>query len=125
MKMSPELYYECWREAEEWAGPLVSASVPVGLVLSRVKWSAVSTAVYMAVSRAGHICYVGSVRRESLSGLAGRMRGHEATTRYRLWQALHIVPLIDGTPIEVVRSIEGRVGRLLLPSGNFRLPKVH
>lgn len=122
--MSPELYFECWREAEEWRGQLIPERAPVGLVLSRAKWAAVSTAVYIAVDVAGRVCYVGSVRRESLSGLAGRMRGHEATTRYRQWQGLYIVPLIDGTPLEVVRSVEGRVGRLLLPSGNFRLPRV-
>lgn len=122
--MSRELYYECWREGEEWAGPFVSMSVPLALVLSRIKWSAVSTAVYMPVDVAGRVCYVGSVRRESLSGLAGRMRGHETTTRYREWQQLYIVPLVDGTPLEVVRSVEGRIGRLLRPTGNIRLPKV-
>lgn len=123
VNMTPERYFECWREAEEWAGPAVFEGIPIELVLAKKKWAAVSTAVYIATDKSGEVCYVGSVKRESLAGLAGRMRGHEGTVRFQQWQRLYIVPLLDGSPLEVVRSIEGRVGRLLRPTGNIRLPK--
>lgn len=122
--MTPELYFECWREGEEWAGPKVFTGSPIELVLSKQRWAAVSTAVYIATDAEGEICYVGSVKRASLSGLAGRLRGHEKTTRFAAWRSLYIIPLLEGTPLEIVRKVEGRVGRILLPTGNLRLPGI-
>jgi hypothetical protein len=123
MRMSQALYFECWSEAGEWAGPFVDHSVALTLVLQRKRWAAVSTAVYLAADDVGEIVYVGSVKRVGLSGLSERMKGHGSSKRFGDWESLYIVPLLTGTPEPAVRGIEGRIGRRLNPAGNVRLPR--
>ena len=123
MRMTKAVYFECWSEAGEWAGPFVELGVPIALVLQRKRWAAVSTAVYLAADDVGDIVYVGSVKRVGLSGLSDRMKGHGTFRRFSDWESLYIVPLLTGTPELAVRGIEGRIGRRLNPAGNLRLPR--
>lgn len=121
-KMDFSHYYECYLQADTWAGDLTPERKPISLVLNGTVWGDVSTAVYIAVDGSNDVHYVGSVCRESLSGLRARFKGHEQTARFAFWKALYIIPLLAGTPTNQVRSIEGEVGRMLNPPGNVRLP---
>jgi hypothetical protein len=82
---------------------------------------ACANAVYVATDLGGDVRYVGSTTRTSPVRLAAHARDVRRATE---WSHLWIVPLVDDLPRRVVLDIEGRVGRLLKPTDNMRLPRV-
>jgi hypothetical protein len=78
-------------------------------------------AVYVICDRTGAIRYVGST-----AGRPARARIAEHlddVDRTREWHEAWIIPLRASTPEEVVRAIEGRVGRFLRPRDSRCLPR--
>jgi hypothetical protein len=88
---------------------------------SAVSWP---KAVYVAFDALGRACYVGSVcRPEDRMAVSRRVRTHVLGRHRRSgWVYLHVFPLRPTTPDRVVRDVEGRIGRVLRPAGNLRLP---
>src|ERR1035441_6812306 len=80
--------------------------------------------VYIAESHDGHVDYVGSVcRADDTTGIMARVAAHHvAGDRARHWARLWVVVLADATPVTAVRRIEGRIGRVLSPRSNQRMP---
>lgn len=122
--MSTSQYFECWLQADDWGDRRLydPERKPLGLVLTGRVWKEASTAVYIAVDSSNSVHYVGSVCRQSLSGIRDRMKGHERTLRFNQWQGIYVIPLLQGTPEARVRAIEGEIGFILNPPGNIRLP---
>lgn len=82
-----------------------------------------SKAIYIAVDSAGVVRYVGSVCRSRRTAIRERTMEHvrEWFKRHN-WTVVYVVPLDPSTPSNVVKQIEGRIGRRLTPSDNRRLP---
>jgi hypothetical protein len=77
--------------------------------------------VYIICDRTGAIRYVGST-----AGRPARARIIEHLNdvdRTREWHEAWVIPLRASTPEEMVRGIEGRVGRFLRPRDSHCLPR--
>jgi len=113
---------EIYLEAANRVGPYVKRehfrSYPA--VLSEMP--DVKSCIYIALDGANIIRYVGSSRRGS-DTMRARLREHKKT-RDDAWQwtEIWVIELIDGLPKDLIFTLEGRVGRPLLPSDNGRLP---
>ena len=80
-------------------------------------------AVYIAVDGAGVIRYVGSVSRSRPTAIRERLAEHlRQWFKQRNWSEVYVVPLFPNTAPNLVKGIEGRIGRRLKPTDNRRLP---
>ena len=118
------LDYYLLSNALESAGPaaLKPLRVSVGAAVSGAIGRGVIGAVYVAVDRGSRVRYVGSFFRSEGDGFTARMREHSRAGRVREWTDVVLVP-IEGVSPDAVRLAEGRVGRLLMPAENRRLPR--
>jgi hypothetical protein len=111
------LYLDLARMMGDWlAKPMPRLYRPSGLV------PAAGVAVYVGLRPDRSVDYVGSVfRPNDPSGLAARIREHQGV---RKWAYIVVFPLVVTTPQDVVRRLEGTVGRITRPKRNRRLPSV-
>ena len=81
--------------------------------------------LYIVVDRHGVVSYVGSVARYGdKGGIASRLTEHLTDPKRKQdWTHIHVLPLKEELTAEDVRTLEGRVGRLLRPRLNQRLPR--
>lgn len=78
-------------------------------------------AVYVVCAWSGRILYVGS----TIVGVSVRMAQHlRCVNRTLDWTTVFVIPLVDDTPVETVRRIEGRVGVAAGPVRNKALPRI-
>lgn len=78
-------------------------------------------AVYIICDRTGVVRYVGStVGRSARERIAQHLADVDRT---REWHEAWVIPLRGPTPKEIVRMIEGRVGRYLRPRDTHSLPR--
>lgn len=103
-----------------FAGRWLSASArPHALPASRSMGTGATKAVYIVCDWAGHVRYVGS----TIRGADARLGQHLADVERTLeWATVWVVPLVNQTPIEDVRRIEGLIGRALGPADTRTLP---
>lgn len=88
-------------------------------------WDSYTSAVYIIADRHGRVCYVGSVARRSFGALRARLREHLRTRpRASRWATVMVIPLRASTAVKGVRRVEGRVGKVLMPTETYRLPPV-
>ncbi|UOZ09386.1 hypothetical protein [Amycolatopsis sp. WQ 127309] len=117
--MNPNMYLAAWGAAGRYA----AAPVPRPFHLSRGLQAilpAERNAIYVACTRDGVIDYVGSTRRTAHTRAGEHVR---KPSRGKTWDTLWVIPLRESTPEGIVRQLEGRVGRLLRPASNRRLPR--
>jgi hypothetical protein len=97
----------------------------VNLLCAEPVFPRVRKGVYIASDRAGKVTYVGKVTRGDVSAVRSRLLEHVRDRRKaHRWATLHVVPLRDDTPAEVVEELEGLIGRRLMPTMNERLPRL-
>jgi hypothetical protein len=105
------------------AGRYALAPVPSPFPLSRglpATLPAARNVIYIACTCNGQIAYVGSTIRT----IQARVREHvHRRDRGQGWDRLWVITLKEDTPPNLVRLIEGRVGRLLRPTSTIRLPR--
>lgn len=78
-------------------------------------------AVYIVCDYTGSVVYVGSTCR----GVALRVAEHLAhAVKTKGWSEVWTVPLLDATPTDRVRFIEGLIGRYLGPTATRILPNI-
>jgi hypothetical protein len=78
-------------------------------------------AVYVICDRTGAVRYVGSAAgRPAWARIAEHL---DDVDRTREWHEAWIIPLRASTPEEMVRVIEGKVGRFLRPRDSRYLPR--
>lgn len=78
-------------------------------------------AVYVVCAWSGRVLYVGS----TTVGPRTRFGQHLGDLTKTLdWSTVYIVPLIDDTPTEVVRRIEGRIGLAVGPERSRAMPRI-
>jgi hypothetical protein len=100
--------------------------LPHAFEVDELKEVRASAAIYIVTDALERTVYVGSVCRAGRSGaVALRVREHRRNPIKRLiWHAVWVLPLVDETPVHVVRRIEGAVGADLTPRLNRRLPAI-
>lgn len=114
--MRPDQY----RAAAALAGAALLRPRPRPQLVDRVTGSE-RNAVYVICDRTGAVRYVGST-----VGRAARERilEHlENVDRTREWHEAWVIPLRSSSPKEIVRMIEGRIGRYLRPCDTRSLPR--
>lgn len=100
----------------------VFESREIGSVVSKQVWTKVSKGIYIILDSLGFVAYVGSVDRNSDSGLSQRILEHTRIPNRHNWHRVMILPLLDGVPEIDVRCLEGAIGRRLRPYDNDKLP---
>jgi hypothetical protein len=117
--VTTNVYEAAWAAAARYA----AAPVPRPFALSRglpLTLPTTGNVIYIACNAAGRVIYVGS----SVRTLRIRVGEHvRRGDRARNWDTLWVIPLRSDTSTNLVRLVEGRVGRLLRPTGNGRLPR--
>ncbi len=117
--MITETYHAAWGAAAKFA----AAPVAQEFVLSRGLPDTlpdVSNAIYIACDEGGDVAYVGSSIRSVRQRVTEHLRNRD---RASTWKTLWVLPLDEGLPEPLVRLCEARVGRLLKPTRNRRLPR--
>ncbi|KUL69402.1 MULTISPECIES: hypothetical protein [unclassified Streptomyces] len=118
--LTPENY----NTACDLAGPALLRRLPVASTILQITedgaWSEFSTGVYIAADFENIIRYTGSAIRHGSVG--DRVREHVLSGRAAQWTRLMVVPLVADTEEDLVRRIEGRIGAVLRPLDNKRLP---
>lgn len=83
-------------------------------------WSDFTAAVYITADSSNIVRYVGSALR--IGPVSDRVQEHVLAGRANFWIRLMVVPLKADTEEVLVRKIEGRIGKVLRPLDNLRLP---
>ena len=84
-----------------------------------------AAALYFALDARGRVRYAGSVCRSGdAMAVDARLKAHLQTRAGAAkWVLVYPLPLMPETPLPVVRELEGRIGRILNPPDNKRLPR--
>lgn len=108
------------------AGEALLRRVPAAASVIRVTddkvWSDFSAAVYIAADSRNVIRYVGSTHRSG--PVSDRIQEHVLAGRADRWVRLMVIPIHMDVDEVDVRRIEGRVGMVLQPLDNVRLPRL-
>jgi len=103
--------------AADWAS---NDTLPYPLRATALHRLKIGVGIYIACRSDMQVRYVGSAVRPTRStGIAERIFAHPAERRGQWWW-FWILPLLDTTPVYVVRGIEGQVIDLLNPVENSR-----
>ncbi|MDA3644390.1 hypothetical protein LZ318_30740 [Saccharopolyspora indica] len=117
---------DAYDTACDLAGDALLRRVPAAASVLQVTddkvWSAFSAAVYITADSSNIIRYVGSTLRAGQ--VSDRIQEHVLAGRADLWIRLMVVPLHADTEEVLVRKIEGRIGLVLRPLDNVRLPSL-
>ncbi|MDG9687757.1 hypothetical protein QC334_34380 [Streptomyces sp. DH18] len=119
-RLTPENYGTACDLAGSALLQRVTAASTVLQITESGAWSEFSTGVYIAADFENVIRYTGSSVREGSVG--DRVQEHVLRGRAARWTRLMVVPLAADTDEDLVRSIEGRIGTVLRPLDNKRLP---
>ena len=116
--MNRDLYAAAWGSVASAAAGPVPRAFPISRGLPDTLPKP-PNAIYIACNRDGEVVYVGS----SIRTARRRLREH-VRDRHRggTWDSVWVIPLRDDLRESRVRIAEGRVGRLLKPTENKRLP---
>ncbi|MGW4829626.1 hypothetical protein ACWEOG_18735 [Amycolatopsis japonica] len=117
--MNPNLYMAAWSAAGRHAASPVARPFNLARGLQAILPPA-RNAIYVACTRDGTIDYVGCTTRTAHTRTGEHVRELE---RGKAWDTLWVITLHDNTPEGIVRQCKGRVGRLLRPVSNRRLPR--
>lgn len=103
--------------AADWAR---SDTLPYPLRATALRQLQIGVGIYIACRSDMQVRYVGSAARPGhANGIAERIFAHPADRRGRWWW-FWILPLLNNTPVAIVRGIEGQVIDLLHPIENAR-----
>ncbi|WP_327136284.1 hypothetical protein OG311_40395 (plasmid) [Streptomyces sp. NBC_01343] len=120
--LTPENY----GTACDLAGSALLRRVPAASTVLQITaggvWNEFSTGVYIAADFENVIRYTGSAIRERSVG--DRIQEHVLHDRAKKWIRLMVVPLAADTDEDLVRRFEGRIGAVLRPLDNQRLPTI-
>jgi hypothetical protein len=120
--LGKDLYWVACSLAGEWRRGYLPDGV--NLLSAAPPFPRVRRGVYIACDRTGRIVYVGKVTRADARAVRARVFEHVRDDKKAyLWATIHVVPLRDDTPTEVVAHLEGVIGRRLMPATNRRLPR--
>ncbi len=114
---------ETYSAARGAAAKFAAAPLAQEFVLTRgipVTLPDVKNAIYIACDTDGAVRYVGSSIRSVRRRLTEHLGERE---RAGAWKSLWVLPLDEALPEPLVRLCEARVGRLLRPTENRRLPR--
>ncbi|WP_190816558.1 hypothetical protein [Saccharopolyspora pogona] len=117
---------DAYDTACDLAGDALLQRVPAAASVLQVTddkvWSGFSSAVYITADSSNTIRYVGSALRTG--PVSDRIQEHVLAGRADMWIRLMVVPLHADTEKVLVRKIEGRIGMVLRPLDNMRLPSL-
>jgi hypothetical protein len=115
--MNADLYWSACAFAGRWLAAAQPWSEPIG----RQMTTTAVQGVYIVCNWAGDVLYVGS----TICGVKARVISHlRNVDRTLMWTTVWVVPLLDVTPPQTVRRIEGLIGRALRPVQTLALPAV-